>query len=1240
MKYGDFIHFEALDDSVRLTDAGDAGAAQRLVDQLILPPALAGRLRHEVIPHLSIDSGAEGRIVFVSGAHGAGRSHLLGALGAIAERAELAEAYLGPEAGLSHLAGRFKVLRAAPGQDDHGVRGCLLDRLEGFLGGLGITYRFPRTSRLPARKPTFAEMMAAFHGACPEQGLLLQIDDLPGCLTRRSRRGLADDLAFLQELAHACRALKLRVMLSAPDASPPPHGEAAGDDPLRHVRRLGVDLRIDLGDAVAIAASRVVRKTPGQRARARAHLARFAYWYSELPARMEEFVDAFPLHPDYARLFEHGMPGERRGVLRCLSDAVARHLDEEVPEILPGLIAYDSYWDVARENPMARKSPELAAVIDYSRQLDQRVETSSIPAEERPMARRIIRALSVQRLRAGDVYGPRGESVSDLRDALCLFRPGLDAGEASPADALAAAVGRVIDAIRTGVREPVVELRTHEGRHYLHFKKFRRFHGAEVVLHWINALPFLALLATGAMMLVSRFSHLDRQTLTWTVGVHKCCAVFWLCAMPIAVFVRFRPHWENLRTLVTWGPADAVWMIQSVRSLYNRRAIVPPAGRFNTGQKINACLVVLYFFAFAATGAVMWWRGTILFPWYIHAALFCMAVGSVGGHLYLALVNPSTRIALGGIFHGWAPMKYIEHHHALSLPASARAHDHGKPAGLRSLAAEILYSRIELAVLVVSLLLGGAGAYAFTHGRVEKAKRQFSKSFADLIQPSELSTKHRLGPAAESCTKCHLYTGQIPDAKCEACHENVKARRDAQLGYHGTLKGDCRYCHREHRSETASLVPLNRETFKHSEAAFPLDGKHAAVKCDACHQRPRPPDSKGIYYLELPHERCTDCHRDRHAGQFTNACTSCHSPAGWTGPALNFDHNTRAAYRLEGRHAALDCRKCHTPPAAGEPLGAAKFKGLPQTCAGCHQDPHRAQFETRCTACHSPAGWTRDRLDFQHDQDTKFPLVAKHAQVACEKCHPPAKAGDPLARAQFVGLKQHCADCHQDPHGGQFARDCTRCHPGPVAWKVGAPQFVHDRDTKFTLIGHHAQVACAKCHTPAAEGRPLASAQFKGLGTACADCHAVKHPAEYGTSCTSCHAPDHWPRREPAFEHTRDTGFELVGKHRTAACSACHNPQVFGAIDRAQLAKFSCAGCHRKDEPHQGVLGDDCARCHAPPGWKGDDLVFDHNSMARFTLDRNHDRLACAKCHANGHWKPVDPSCASCHTKFFKDPPK
>jgi cytochrome b subunit of formate dehydrogenase len=428
----------------------------------------------------------------------------------------------------------------------------------------------------------------------------------------------------------------------------------------------------------------------------------------------------------------------------------------------------------------------------------------------------------------------------------------------------------------------------------------------------VNGLPFLVLMVTSAVMLASRFWHVDRE---WSVFIHEVFAVAWVIGLPLTVLIHAKVHWQHLRIMLAWGRDDLLWMTQSFRSIYNKTITPPPAGRFNTGQKINALLVFVYFFGFSATGLLMFFKGSILFPWYVHTALFFSALGTVGGHLHLALLNPSTRIALAGIFNGWAPIEYIRHHHPLSLPSSARSH-HERP-GKKTIKEELLISKVEIIILIVTILLAGVGALAFNKAQLVSVKSSFAKKFADSINPNTLSTRHRIGPLAESCTKCHSYTGQIPDAKCEQCHVDIKDRRMKLSGYHGTFKGDCRICRREHLGTTNSIIPLFREKFTHDLANYKLEGKHTKLECDECHKKLHPPVvpdkpiTAGIYFIGLKSDKCTDCHRDPHNGQFAVGCEQCHTDNGWTQKELKFSHDKDSSFQLTGKHAAVECVKCH-----------------------------------------------------------------------------------------------------------------------------------------------------------------------------------------------------------------------------------------------------------------------------------------------------------------------------------------
>ena len=1325
MKYRDLFQFDSLAEAARLAEADSREGAARLLSTWVLSHEMAGGLTDRVFPNLQLDEPPDPKALLVVGKHGTGKTHWLAAVSSLAEHGDLAgtaarlegltadpTAQAEKRVGVDAVAGRFRVLRIAIPAGNGSVRETLLDRIEQYLASQGVGYSFPPEARAPNAAPCLDEMMAAFHRRFPAHGLMVVVDELFDCLRDRTGPGLISDLQFLGELGGACGRLRFRFMAGASEALPDPPWFGRAADRFRELERHFDRVLLGPRETRIVVAERLVPKTPAQKAQVEEYLARFAAFYGTMSQRMSEFVALFPIHPDYLEVCGQMALTEPRDILRALSDRTKTLLDATLPQDRPGLIAYDDYWETVRRAPVFREAPETEAVIESSDALERDIEKSVSDPERKAMALRLLHALSVHRLTTDHIYSAFGPTPAELRDRLCLYHREVEAMGNQPADDLLLYVSAVLDLVRKSARRRLIAYDADRDRYYLHFRHFRRFVKPELLLHWVNAVPFVTLMTTGGLMLISRFWHLDPKTFARVVLIHKVFAGVWVIGLPLVLGLRPRVHRLHLGAMVKWGVDDLLWLVQSVRSLYNKQAVVAPAGRFNTGQKINACLVMLYFLGFAATGALMHFKGVVLLPWYVHAALFFASLNTVGGHLFLSLVNPSTRVSLPGIFHGWSPMEYIEHHHPLSHPRSRHA-----PVGLphaRQTIDQIFASKVKVLMLAASCVTGLAGVLIFHQGLMASAKLQFEKSFSALISPRQLSTKHRLGPSAERCTKCHTYAGGIPDASCEQCHPEIKDRRTRRLGYHGSLTGYCIQCHKEHPDGTNSIIPLLRQDFKHDLTGFALEGKHGRLECDECHKKKRAQEAPGLYYIGLKRESCADCHDEPHGRQFTVSCEKCHSADGWTGKELKFNHAADSSFKLAGKHAALECAKCHQPGAPEAPLGSARFKGLPQDCGGCHEDPHRKQFAASCATCHSPAGWKKEALAFDHNKDSKFPLVARHAQVACDKCHLPASPGKPLASARFHGLgsactdchpdphwnqfeptctkchspkgwkqeqlsfdhnrdskflltdkhaeaacqkchrpadpgaklatapfrglKSECADCHKDPHGGQFERACTACHPGPVAWSLDKLQFEHARDTKFALRGKHASVDCIKCHPPRTAGARLGFGTFKGLGTGCESCHKVKHPDDYGPTCLSCHQIDRWPRKNPGPDHILKHNVNdqhLSGRHLTAQCRACHEPSRIAELGQVTRLGLACNTCHHKNDPHRGTLGTQCAKCHLMEGWKGEHLLFNHNLMTSFVLDQDHRKLACSKCHAEGRWKPLSTACVTCHPKFY-----
>jgi len=189
--------------------------------------------------------------------------------------------------------------------------------------------------------------------------------------------------------------------------------------------------------------------------------------------------------------------------------------------------------------------------------------------------------------------------------------------------------------------------------------RIKRFTVTERVLHWVHASAFLALLATGMILYLPALSTLiSRRQLVR--GVHLWVAVAWAVALLVILVVgnrkRLAGDWREIETI---DRDDRRW-------LRGRKA---PQGRFNAGQKINALLTIAFALLFALSGFFLWLgerdhRFIFAGTGTVHDALTLVSIVLLVGHLYLALIHPSTRHALRGMTTGEVDEAWAQTHHA------------------------------------------------------------------------------------------------------------------------------------------------------------------------------------------------------------------------------------------------------------------------------------------------------------------------------------------------------------------------------------------------------------------------------------------------------------------------------------------------------------------------------------------------------------------------------------------------
>lgn len=473
MKYGDLIQFEPIETVVQLRDADRANAARQLVSTYVISEEMAEKLTGVIIPQLQFDHPADNKGFLVVGNYGTGKSHLMSVISAVAENADLT-AHLndkGVAKAAARIGGRFRVVRTEIGATTMSLRDILVAELEEHLDAMGVDYEFPSAAKVSSSKRAFEEMMSAFHAKHPDQGLLLVVDELLDFLRTRKDQELILDLNFLREIGEVCKDLRFRFIAGVQEAIFDSPRFSFVADSIRRVKDRFDQVLIARKDVKYVVAERLLKKTADQQAKIRDYLTPFTRFYGRMNERMDEFVRLFPVHPDYIDTFERVTAVEKREVLKTLSLAMKKVLNEEIPEDRPALIAYDSYWTTLRENPSFRAVPDIKAVIDCSQVLESRVQQAFTRPAYRPMALRLIHALSVHRLTNRDIHAPLGATAEELRDTLCLYQPGIEDLGGTPSDDLLSQVETVLKEVLKTVSGQFISSNPDNRQYYLDLKK-------------------------------------------------------------------------------------------------------------------------------------------------------------------------------------------------------------------------------------------------------------------------------------------------------------------------------------------------------------------------------------------------------------------------------------------------------------------------------------------------------------------------------------------------------------------------------------------------------------------------------------------------------------------------------------------------------------------------------------------------------------------------------------------------
>ena len=173
-----------------------------------------------------------------------------------------------------------------------------------------------------------------------------------------------------------------------------------------------------------------------------------------------------------------------------------------------------------------------------------------------------------------------------------------------------------------------------------------------------------------------------------------------------------------------------------------------------------------------------------------------------------------------------------------------------------------------------------------------------------------------------SCTQCHAggdFKKPLVFAQCMDCH-----KPDPHSGQFAKRpdKGECASCH-----TVDGFKPSKFGLPEHAQTAYPLKGGHAKLECAQCHI----PKGKDTQY-RIKFQHCTDCHSDRHAGQFSaapylNSCESCHTVDSYHPSTFTLARHKETRFVLTNGHVAVPCADCHKESASFSPKPHSNITG-------------------------------------------------------------------------------------------------------------------------------------------------------------------------------------------------------------------------------------------------------------------------------------------------------------------------
>ncbi len=184
-----------------------------------------------------------------------------------------------------------------------------------------------------------------------------------------------------------------------------------------------------------------------------------------------------------------------------------------------------------------------------------------------------------------------------------------------------------------------------------------RYSLMERVNHWLGSFTYIYLLITGLAFwspYLFWLAALVGGGPTARFG-HPIAGLLFFASM-IWMFIDWRADMETI-------PEDVTWKDNVEHYIRNEDELMPPADRFNWGQKIFFWVMFYAVFVLLATGTAMWWIENIPWLWVrqlaiiLHVATALITIGAFIIHVYMStefVPGSMTAMIEGNVSRAWA----------------------------------------------------------------------------------------------------------------------------------------------------------------------------------------------------------------------------------------------------------------------------------------------------------------------------------------------------------------------------------------------------------------------------------------------------------------------------------------------------------------------------------------------------------------------------------------------------------